>query len=500
MTLYPLAVRRPRSALVWLTPAVVGALSLVLTTKQTEYAIGACISLLVIAAMSRRPGAALIALAVFLPIEQVLFGLLLGFHVPASFLRQASAFKELMGLSVVVAAVLELRRGSHRLDGIDKVALAYLAAVTAYLLVPHLFSAVAPTEWNARTLAWRSDCGYVLMFFGVRHAPISEQQRRRFFHVVLVMGALVVAVGLYQRLRPGSWQNFLVHRDHQIQYLEDVLNEGPTQVYDVLRYPLNLHPLHVGSILISPYSMSDYLLVVAGVTLERIVRTRRSVVNYVLFAGIVATLFFSRVRADALGLLVMLVLVALPSPKRAVEGRIRVIAAIVVGAAFVVPSLGGSRFVGAHGGSASASGHIKEIDRGISIFEHHPTGIGLGAQPGTVNYLPGATGGQTELTTDNSVTQVADELGVQALIPWLILMIAVLIALERRSKKGDVYTGAAFLALVGVLVAGQYHHVFIEYTVPWTLWAAVGFGLRPHHGDEPAQDGAGVQQATAVLS
>jgi hypothetical protein len=463
--------------LLWLTPPIVAALVYVLSLKQSEYAIGACIALLLLAFMSRRPGGALIALVIFLPVEQVLFGLLLGFHVPASFLRQASGFKELMVLSVLVAAVLEIRRTSRRLDAIDKVVLIYVGVVTAYLVAPHLFSSVAPTQWNARLLAWRSDCGYVLMFFAVRHAPMSAHQRHRFVQAIMAMGALITGAGLYQRLRPGSWQHFLLHRDHQIQYLQNVLHENYTQIVDVLRYPATLHPLHVGSILISPYDMSDYLLVVGGITLERIVRDRRSLVNYLLMAAVVATLFFSRVRADALALLFMLVLAALPSPKRAMEGRIRVIAAILVGAAFIVPSLGGSRFVGAQGGSASSTGHIKEIDRGISIFEHYPTGIGLGAQPGTVNYLPGATGGATDLTTDNSVTQVADELGIQALLPWAMLMVAVLLALQRRSRTGDEYTGAAFLALVGVLVAGQYHHVFILYPVPWTLWALVGLGL-----------------------
>jgi hypothetical protein len=101
-----------------------------------------------------------------------------------------------------------------------------------------------------------------------------------------------------------------------------------------------------------------------------------------------------------------------------------------------------------------------------------------------VSYLPGATGGATELTTDNSVTQVADELGAQALIPWAALLISLVVALWRRSRTGGAHTGAAFLALVGVLVAGQYHHVFILYPVPWTLWAIIGFGMARQTGPD----------------
>lgn len=459
-------------------PAVVAVLVTVLTAKQLEYGVAAAVGAVIVAVGWRRPTGCLVALAVFLPLEPLLFGLLLGGGVPASALRAASAFKEAMVASLVVAAVVEIRQRRHRLDGLDQLLFAYVAAVTIYLIVPHLFSTVAPSVLRARVLAWRSDCGYVMVFFAARHAPIPARGRQAFFRVVAGMGGLTAAVALFQRADPHSWQAFLLGPAHQVQYLQQVLHQSVPQVFDVLRYVFVIAPLHVGSIFLSPYDMSDYLLLSGALALEHISRNRQSVTVWALLAGVVAALYFSRVRSDALALLILLLIVLLPNRHRTAEGRLRLVAVIVLGAALIVPSLSGSRFVGAQGGAASSNAHVKEVERGISLFEQHPLGIGLGAQPGTAVYLPGSNGQPTNLTTDNAVTQTAVELGVQGLVPWLLFLIAALVALWKRSRSAtDLYAGTAFLAVLGILIAGQFHHVFIEFPVPWTLWAAAGLAL-----------------------
>lgn len=473
--------RIPRPS-VWLpalgAPALVAVLVAVLTSKQVEYGVAAAGAALIVAVAWRRPTASLLALAVFLPLQPLTFGLLLDGGIPASFLRAASGFKEVMVAGLMVAALAEIRRSRHGLDAVDRLVLVYVAAVTFYLLVPHLFSTVAPSALRARILAWRSDCVYVLVFFAARHVPVPDRGRRAFFRVVAGVGGLTAAVALLQRAAPHSWRAFLLGWGHQVQYLQQVLHQSAPQISDVLRYVLVLSPLHVSSIFLSPYDMSDYLLITGALTLEHIARSRRSLKPWVLLAAVVAALYYSRVRSDALALLVLLVVVLLPNRNRTPAGRLRLIAVILVGAALIAPSLSGSRFVGAQGGTASSNAHVKELQRGISLFEQHPLGIGLGAQPGTAVYLPGSKGQPTDLTTDNAVTQTADELGVVGLVPWLLFLLATLTALWKRSRSSpDLYAGAAFLAVLGILIAGQFHHVFIELPVPWTLWAAAGLAL-----------------------
>lgn len=473
---------RPSIHLWWLPVAIslpaVAVLVWVLDATELGYSIGGAVAVALLALVWRRPAAALVALAIFLPIEPLLFGFLLGLHVPASLLRGASAFKELMVLALVVAAAVNLRRTRPRLAAVDKLVIAYIGVVTVYLAVPHLFSPVAPTLWHARLLAWRSDCVYGLVFLAARHAPVSRIGKERFYNTVRVMGAVTVAGALYQKARPASWLHFLLGTDHQIQYLQLVVHQSTNAIENVLRYPAVLHPVHVGSIFLSPYDMSDYLVLVAALSLDRIMRNRKPVPDLILLAGVVAALFFSSVRADALALLIVVLVLLLPNRPATREGRARLVWLVLLGAVVIVPALAGSRFVGAQGGSASSSAHLQEISRGISIFEKHPLGYGLGAQPGTAIYLPGSNGNPTDITTDNAITQTADELGIEGLVPWALFLIAALLALWKRSAALDEpYAGAAFLALLGILIAGQNHHVFIQAPVPWTLWAVAGLAL-----------------------
>lgn len=471
-----------KRVLTLLIPIVVAVAVLKLSEKRLLTVLGLGVALAVLGYFVRRPGAALVVLAVFLPLQPLGFGLLLRIHVPASLLKPSSSFKELLGISVLLAALRAFRDGQERLDRLDAVLLAYVAVVTVFLAFPHLFTPDGPTIWKARVLAWRSDCGYVLVAFAARHAPITTVWKRRFFNTILVMGAITVVGALYQLLATSSWNTFVLKTARQPEYLQKVIGSLNA---DSLRYIYHSHPLHVGSIFLSPYDMSDYLTIVAAVALEKVTSKTARPAVFVLLGGVVTAIFFSRVRADALALVIILALASLPEVRRPVQGRIRLVLALIIGAAIVIPSLGGTRFVGAQGGNKSTTGHVKEIQRGITYLVDNPLGLGLGYQPATIGDIPGYTGASTNLTTDNSVTQVGDELGFEALIPWVLLMVMVMAKLRKRGRKGEGYAVAAGLGLLGVLISGQYHHVFLLYPVPWTLWAAVGLALndRGRHPD-----------------
>ncbi|MHB1534689.1 MAG: hypothetical protein ACYC1D_08780, partial [Acidimicrobiales bacterium] len=403
---------RRRQLWLWLTPVVVAVAAAKLSERQLEEVIGAILALGLFAVMVRRPGAALLALVAFLPLEQISFGLLLGLHVPASLLEPASGFKELMGISILFAALRELRDGRERLDRLDRALLAYVGFVTLYLLLPHLFSPTAPSAWNVRLLAWRSDCGYPLVFFGVRHAGISFRFRERFTRLVIGLGVLTAVLALYQRAAPGSWTNFVFHRAHQVQFETDIVHVSLADTINTFRYLLSLNPLRVSSIFFSPFDMADYLVLVAALLVERISHDARSPWRYPQLALVMAALFFSRTRADALAAVIVLALAVLPAPRRPIEARVRLIVALLVGAAIVVPALGGTRFLGAHGANTSSQQHVSEVTYGISVIWHHPFGLGLGDQPSTASRFAAATGQASGVISDNSVTQVGDELGI----------------------------------------------------------------------------------------
>jgi hypothetical protein len=149
-----------------------------------------------------------------------------------------------------------------------------------------------------------------------------------------------------------------------------------------------------------------------------------------------------------------------------------------VAAVLIVPSLGGSRFTNGQGGAASNKGHMTELRAGVAEISRTPLGMGIGNVAGVGDRVVLSSSQQGAFTTDNSVLQVGTELGVQALLPWLIMVILTWRALSRASRRGDALTGGVRLALLGILVAGLYHHVFLNFPLPWTLWAAVGLALK----------------------
>jgi O-antigen ligase len=212
---------------------------------------------------------------------------------------------------------------------------------------------------------------------------------------------------------------------------------------------------------------------VVAIAAVRIRANQHGFFNYVVLGLSLGSIYFSRVRGDALAVVIILVLIALPSARRPSEGRLRLIGVLIIGALLIIPSLGGSRFTGAQGGSISTSVHIQELEHGVSLIGVHPLGLGLGSEPSDRQTLVTTTSD----TSENAVLQVTDELGIEGLLPWLAFMAFVLLALRRRAKEGDDLASTMGFALLAILIAGMTHHVFLTVPVPWTLWAGAGVAL-----------------------
>ncbi len=483
---------RARPAVLWLTPVAVGVCLLAFPDKVIEAMIGGALALLVFAFLVNRPGQAVITLVVFLPLQLLGFALLLTLHVPGALLRPAGALSEIVALAVLVAGMRQLRDTRRRLDRIDIALLLYVGVVTLSMLAPHLFSTAATPSWDTRLLAWRSDAGYPLLFFGARHAPIPQRLKERFLDVVMGMGALIALLGLYQRLAPASWSSFVLNTAHLSVYQLKVAGIQPYLIVQELEYLFYISPLRVSSIFASPFDMSDYLIVVVAIVAVRIRnRTGLAWINYAVLAMSLGAIYFSRVRGDAVAVVVILILMALPSARRPREGRMRLVGVLCIGAILIVPSLQGSRYVGAQGGSSSTSAHITEIEHGLKLIVDRPLGLGLGSEPSDRQYLVCATSD----TSEDAILQVSDELGIQALLPWLAMMIFILVALRRRAGHGDAFAATMGFALLGILIAGLTHHVFLVLPVPWTLWAGVGMALSVQRSPTTPEDSLTIELA-----
>ena len=500
LTKTPGFLRHRHDLVYWAIPCLVAALTYQLSERRIAEVIGLAIGLAVLAIFSSRPAAALLTLVGFLPLQAPIFGLLLGFHVPASLLRNCSALKELLALSLLIAALGEIRATNQRLDLLDKAILIYLAVTVAYLSVPHLFAPGSPLAWAPRINAWRVDSVYMIVFFSVRHCTFTERVRTRFTQVVFSIGMLTAGFGLYQAVSPSGFQHLLLNRLRQVDYLYLVVKEPASEIEQALHWVVNPHPLHVSSIFTSsPYDMADYMVLVAGLAIARITANRRSPWNYVVLAGAVAMIFLSRVRADGLAVLIVVGLALIPAPRQVLEGRIRLMLGVVLAAAILVPSLGGTTFLGGEGARQTNYGHVKELRLGVDLIGQHPLGLGLGEQAvNATRYQSQLAVPSGVLQASGSVVQVGDELGLQALLPWIVIVGAVFGRLW-RSRRSDPFVEGATLALVGILVAGEFHHVFVTYPLAWTLWAAIGLALPNNHTvqDTPSTDRPRIATLTA---
>lgn len=457
--------------------ALVAGLASSLDDHWLGYAATAAAGTLVALVLSRWPGPVVIALAVYLPVQQTALGLAFKAGVPAAGVRALNGLPEVLAAGLVLAALVAVVAERRRPAAVDAAALAYLTVVGLYLVLPHLFTPGAPLGLRPRLEALRSDCGFVIVFLAVRHAPLTARARRGLRSAVMIVGSVVVAGALVEKLSPAGWKAFMLNDADARVLLLRVFGESVAQVSDGLRYVNNIQPVRVGSIFYSPFDMADYLLIVAAVCIERILRADRSPAPLILLAGALAALWLSEVRADALALSAV-ALWAVTRPYHPRPARLRLLALFAVAAVVAVPVLSGSRFTGGGGASVSSVVHVNEVDHGVDVFVHHPLGLGLGEQSAATAYLPGSSGGETSLTSDNAETQVADELGVLGLVTWLAFVVAALAGLWRaRSAPGRFWSGAALLALAGTIVAGQFHQVFVEFDVPWLLWALVGVGL-----------------------
>jgi hypothetical protein len=477
-----------RERFLWFIPPGIFLLAGILGEKTSLEVAGGCVALLLLGYFVNRPGIALITLIIFLPLETVGFSLLYRIGVPGPLLRGLSEMKELIVVAIVLAGLRVIRDTGRKLDRIDVALLTYVGVVVLYLIIPHLFSANAPTLLNQRLVGFRSDAFYPLIFFGCRHAPLGTHYKERFMQVILYLGGGIALLGLYQKVAARSWQNFIFHTARVQIYEVRVLNSLPSAVEKNLGYVTSLSPLRIGSVFLGPFALGDYTIIVATLAALRIRQNHREWLPYAVLAVSLAANFFTGSRSDGLALIVVLVLVAVPNAKTPVEGRLRLIAGIVLAAVLIVPALAGTRDVGAHGGGKSASGHLSEIQDGLHLIETVPFGLGLGDQPGDsirfANEQKVIYGGDI---SDNSITQVGDELGVQALLPWLLMVAFIFLALKRRASSGDFFATVMGLSLLGVMIAAQYHQAFLDYPLPWTLWGGAGLALsatqRPDYED-----------------
>ena len=479
----PFGHRTLRSAtleLVWLVPiAAIGAIYFSprhLVSPET--AVTGLVAAIVVLAAARRPDLSLLGLIALFPFQGLVLAALWTMGLPASVVSHLGAWKETLALGVVLAGVRSLLATRRRLDAVDRLALGFVALVGLYALMGPSIVPGAPSAPKILLLGFREMAAFVLILFGARHASLGPRFAGRAANTVLVVGAIVGAVGIFEAIFSSTWNHFVVHTIKYPAYQMFVLHSRPMNPYDIRFYGFvgGLRIVRIGSVFLSYLFCSWYLVIPWAVGLERAVRRRASpfvVLTTVLVGG---ALLLTQTRSALLGALVVAFLALQPAAGRGRHWRTQAAIVLVALAVLAIPAAiatGVSKRVESAGNQhdVSTAGHIAGFSDGVDTMRSHPLGLGLGTGVGTGQRFRV----RHDVVAENNYLEVGDELGIPAMLVFAALTIALLLRLRRASREySDPLITAAWTAGAGLAVAAWFLQTWSSFAVAWTYWGIAG--------------------------
>jgi hypothetical protein len=305
-------------------------------------------------------------------------------------------------------------------------------------------------------------------------------------------------VGIYEFLRPSSFNHFLVHTvrlaDYEQRVLHDIVNPGT----GFLVYASNGH-VRVGSVFIGYLFCGPYLVIILGLALERVVRrgARSWGIASVLIVGI--ALLFTQQRDSVLGGVLVVLAGLRRQIGRSLVARVRLTAtlALLAVAAIPIAAVNGllHRFVSSH---ASNQGHTNRVAEGFRVMLANPFGRGLstGAGAGQSAASRGLVSSGSVFGPENQFLLIGTELGFVGLILYAASFVGIYRRLGLRSgddTAGEAATTASGLrnASLGLLipcfVSMPFINVALDFSLFGLLGAAVG-SLERARTESPTQD------------
>jgi hypothetical protein len=509
-----LPLRRPalrtgvRDTLVWVVPVLVICVIYFsprhVLSAQTAITGLLAFGLLVLAA--KRPDRSLLALIVFLPFQGLILARLWGWGLPASVVSHLGAWKDALALGVIVAGARSFIASGRRADGLDRIALAFVALVALYALLQPEIVPGSPSASNIRLLGFRETAGFVLLLLGARHAPLGPRFTERALRVLLLVAGIVAAIGVYEAIDSSGWNHFIVHTIKYPAYQIAVLHGQPFNPTDIRTYGYigGARVARIGSVFLNDLNLAFYLVLPFAVGVERALRRTASPLVVLTTITIGAALLLTQTRSAILGAAVVLVLALVPTAGRPRHWRTQAVIVLAGLAMIAVPAAFSTgvakRFSQANNRSdQSTAGHVTGFWSGLHTIGQHPLGQGLGTGAGIGQRFTVAN----DKVAENSYLDVGDEVGILPMLLFAALTVALVLKLRRVAReRPEPALTAAFAGGAGLAVSAWFLHTWLDFAVAWTYWgiagAALGLAFSPATASDRATEAAPAEPESAA--
>jgi hypothetical protein len=436
----------------------------------------------------RLPRIALVVFVVGLAVHNLVMAELWDVGIRGASLDVVAAWKDVLLAAALAVAILGARSLPLRLWA-DRFALVYAVLVALYWLLPQSWLDGAATQ-RGQLFAARHDLIPVAAYFLGRLLVLTPAAWRRLSLTLVGVATALTFWGLVDvYLVPLQWW-----RDSGVpNWFEEQLGleyRGLSGLPEnwVLNTGDEENPIRrLVSTFLSPLATA-YVLVIVLLYLV----ARRRMWWTVAVAGVAYVgLLWTHTRAAYLALALGLVVLAVA--QRRFLPLLLAVASLVVGVGFVkaFPHVGpatnytqeeleilreqGRQNPGVSddplsAGDASTSSHLRNLRDGIHIVFHHPQGFGLG----NAGVSASRTIGVKIKAGESTYTELGVDTGLGGLVAFCAWMVAVLLALWRRSA----WLSAAWVAMLAIGVQTDVIGVhWIAYVVFALAGVAIGGGL-----------------------
>jgi hypothetical protein len=298
-----------------------------------------------------------------------------------------------------------------------------------------------------------------------------------FVRWALLSATVVSGIGVFEFFFSDAWNNFAVDVLEVPRYYALILSSPVLDANDIRVYGTigDNTIVRVGSVYFGA-GVGTFLLGALAFAAHRVVRRDARMFTYVSGALILVIILLSQTRSAAIGALVVLLLIARRPGAAFAVGRAQFALVALLVLALAAPFSAATGLSNRVSSGDTLAAHVDATSTGVEQIVSNPIGGGLGTAS------LGTRFGADAVTAENAYLQVGDELGIVAMILFLVVLLASFRALGRVARTSGSIGDVAYAVRCGgiaLFVAGMFLHVW-GFEQALLYWVGVAVVLNEH--------------------